>query len=271
MVRNLLFIVLLVIAGQAVAQSSEKKPTPFVLFSIKKNPVYTDEFIYLYRKNHLSREDFTENKIDDYLNLFINFKLKVAEARSHGLDTTEAFKKEFKTYKEELKKPFLAGKDELDRLTREAYQRLNEEVKASHILIVVKPEATPADTLAAVNKIMSVRSRITSGEDFEKVAKEISEDPSARTNGGNLGYFTALQMVYPFEQAAYSLKPGEISQPVRTRFGYHLVKVFDRRQARGEIEVSHIILRTGTSDDKKVKNKILEITISSAEVGNGKS
>jgi len=259
MVRNLLFIVLLAMIEQVAAQSFEKKTKSQVLFSVKKNPTYTDEFIYLYKKNHLNTEDFTEKKIDEYLNLFINFKLKVAEAKSHGLDTTDAFRKEFKTYKEELKKPFIAEKDELDRLTREAYQRLTEEVKASHILIGLKPDATPADTLVVFNKIMTVRNRITSGEDFEKVAKEISEDPSAKTNGGSLGYFTALQMVYPFEQAAYSLNVGEVSQPVRTRFGYHLIKVFDRRQARGEVEVSHIILRTGTSDDKKVKNKILEI------------
>ncbi len=242
-----------------MAQTAEKKSKSLVLFSLRNNPVYTDEFIYLYKKNHLNPGDFTEKKVDEYLNLFINFKLKVSEAKSRGLDTTAAFNKEFKSYKEELKKPYLAEKDELDRLTKEAYQRLNEEVKASHILITLKPDAASADTLAAFTKIMTIRSRVMGGENFEKVAEQVSEDPSAKSNGGNLGYFTALQMVYPFEQAAYSLKVGEISQPVRTRFGYHLLKVTDRKPARGEVEVSHIILRTGSPDDKKVKNKILEI------------
>lgn len=295
---------LLLLAGQVLGQSSEKAPTALVLFSVKKFPIYTDEFIYLYKKNHLSPEDFTEKKIDEYLNLFINFKLKVAEAKSRGLDTTAAFIKEFKSYKEELKKPYLAEKDELDRLTKEAYQRLTEEIKASHILVSVKPDAFPADTIAAYEKIMNLRQLIISAEnvptikevenlpvktnegakkinkgtkvkpiekvrieekikqepqDFASFARAFSEDPSAKANDGSLGYFTSMQMVYPFEQAAYSLKVGEISQPVRTRFGYHLIKVYDRRYARGEIEVSHIILRTGGGDDKKVKNKIFEI------------
>lgn len=246
---------LLVLAGRAWGQDNK----PRILFLINKKPVYTNEFIYLYKKNHLKPEDFTDQKINEYLDLFTNFKLKVTEAKARGLDTTETFKKEFKTYREELKKPYVAEKDELDRLTKEAYQRLKEEVKASHILITIKPEATPADTLIAYNKIVAIHDRILGGEDFEKVAREVSDDPTAKSNGGNLGYFTALQMVYPVEQAAYKLTVGEISKPVRTRFGYHLVKATDRKPARGEVEVSHIILRTGVGDGDKVKNKILEI------------
>ncbi len=246
---------LLVLAGRAWGQGHK----PRILFLINEKPVYTNEFIYLYKKNHLKPEDFTDQKINEYLDLFTNFKLKVAEAKSRGLDTTEVFRKEFKTYRDELKKPYVAEKDELDRLTKEAYQRLKEEVKASHILITIKPEATPADTLIAYNKIVAAHERILGGEDFEKVAREVSDDPSVKSNGGNLGYFTALQMVYPFEQAAYKLTVGEISKPIRTRFGYHLVKVKDRKAARGEVEVAHIILRTGTGDGGKVKNKILEI------------
>ncbi|NOT74831.1 MAG: peptidylprolyl isomerase [Cyclobacteriaceae bacterium] len=258
--RKALFIlIVLVVAGQVAAQSSEKKSKPLVLFTVKNTPVYTDEFIYLYKKNHLNKEDFTDKKVNEYIDLFVNFKLKVMEAKSRGLDTTVAFIKEFKSYKDELKKPYLAEKDELDRLTKEVYQRLLEEVKASHILVFVKPDAASADTLAALSKIQSIRTKIVAGGKFETVAKELSEDPSAKSNGGSLGYFTAMQMVYPFEQAAYNLKVGEVSQPVRTRFGYHLITLVDRRPARGEVEVSHIILRTGSPDDKKVKNKILEI------------
>ncbi|CAN5535379.1 peptidylprolyl isomerase [soil metagenome] len=250
---------LLALAGQVIAQPSGSISKPPVLFSVKNTPASTEEFIYLYRKNHLNPDDFTENKVNEYLNLFINFKLKVTEAKSLGLDTTAGFLKEFNSYKEELKKPYIAEKDELDRLTKEAYQRLGEEIKAAHILILVKPDAAPADTMAALSKINTLRSRIKAGEDFEKVARESSEDQSAKANSGSLGYFTAMQMVYPFEQAAYLLNVGEVSQPVRTRFGYHLIKVMDRKPARGEVEVSHIILRTGSPDDKKVRNKILEI------------
>ena len=257
-VRTALFILFLALSGQAVGQAS-KAAKPVALFWLKQSPVYTDEFMYLYKKNHLKPDDFSEGKINEYLNLLVNFKLKVTEAKARGLDTTATFQKEFKSYSDELKKPYIAEKDVLDRLTKEAYQRLQEEVKASHILISMKPDATPEDTLTAYDKITSIRARITDGKGFEKMASEISEDPSAKTNEGNLGYFTALQMVYPFEQEAYTLKVGEISQPVRTRFGYHLIKVTDRRPARGEVEVSHIILRSGLGDNTKVKNKIFEI------------
>lgn len=242
-----------------LSQAQKKSPSPVPLFTIQSQPVFTEEFTYLYRKNHLKPEDFTEQKIEDYIGLFINFKLKVTEAHRQGLDTTAAFKKEFRTYMDELKRPFTAEKDQLERLTQEAYQRMTEEVNAFHILISVKEDASPEDTLSAYKKIVSIRDQAVHGEDFEKLARKFSEDPSAKTNGGNLGYFSALQMVYPFEEAAYNLTPGQISEPVRTRFGYHLIKVKDRRPARGEVEVSHILLRTGTTDDSRIKNKIFEI------------
>src|SRR6267142_3875119 len=128
-----------------------------------------------------------------------------------------------------------------------------------HLLIVVKPDAAPSDTLAAYHKISDLRQRALTGQPFESLAKENSEDPSAKLNNGNLGYFTALQMVYPFEDASYKTKVGEISPIVRTRFGYHIVKVLDRRPAHGEVEVSHILLRTGKGNEAKIKNTIFEI------------
>src|SRR6185369_12122801 len=136
---------------------------------------------------------------------------------------------------------------------------LKEEVKASHILMQLKPDATPEDTLKAFNKITDIKKKILAGEDFEKLAKEFSEDPSAKFNGGNLGYFTALQMVYPFEEAAYKTKVGETSPIIRTRFGYHLIKVIDKVNSRGEVEVSHILLRTTKGNEAKVKDHIFEI------------
>lgn len=248
------FIVLVFgMAGAAKAQSIPDKP----LFTIAGKPVSAAEFIYLYRKNHQNKPaTVTEADIKEYLQLFINFKLKVAEAQAQGLDTTQAFVKEFATYRDELKKPFLARADELDKLTREAYQRLTEEVKAAHILITVSPEASPADTLEAFQRIVNLHQRILAGEDFEGLARQFSEEPNAQNTGGQLGYFTALQMVFPFEDAAYKLQVGEVSKPVRTRFGYHLIKVYDRQPARGEVEVSHILLR-GT--DLTTRNKIFEV------------
>lgn len=257
--RFLSLVVVLLAFSSSFAQQKVSSSKPLVLFTVDKQPVTTEEFSYIYKKNNQGKaENFTDEKIQEYLDLFINFKLKVNEARKRGLDTAASFKKEFKTYSDELKKPYQAEADDLDRLTKEAYQRLSEEIKASHILIGIKGE-TSVDTLAAFNKVLDIRKRIFAGEDFDKLARELSEDPSAKMNSGSLGYFTAMQMVFPFEDAAYKLKVGEISKPVRTRFGYHLIKLVDRKPARGEVEVSHILLRTDKGDAKKIKDKAFEI------------
>jgi peptidyl-prolyl cis-trans isomerase SurA len=233
-------------------QAAEDK----VLFRVDNVPVYTSEFTYLYNKNHQGKpEEFTKEKINTYLDLFINFKLKVKEAKDRGLDTTKVFIDELNSYKTELKKPFIASDDQVGKLVKEAYERSTMEVRASHLLIGCPPEAPPADTLAAWNKLISIRNRAIAGEDFSRLAAEYSEDPTAKENGGDLGYFTALQMVYPFETAAYNLEKGQISLPVRTRFGYHLIYLKDKRPASGEVEVSHILLR-GT--DARTKNKAFE-------------
>jgi peptidyl-prolyl cis-trans isomerase SurA len=231
------------------------------LFSVNRKDVSADEFIYLYRKNHQkAKDDFTKDKIEEYLSLYTNFKLKVEEARKRGMDTTAAFKKEFNQYKEELRKPYLPGNNLTDSLVKMTYNRMKEEVRASHILVSLSPDATPSDTAKAYAKISEIRTRILSGEDFAKVASESSEDPSAKTNFGDLGYFTALQMVYPFESAAFTTPVGEVSKPVRSRFGYHILKVVDKRPTRGEVEVSHIMVRTGDSkNNDQAKNIIFEV------------
>ncbi len=259
--KNYLLAFLFSLTAFWAASQSDKATKPAtVLFTVDKSPTYTNEFIYLYKKNHPNKsQDFTSAKVDEYLNLFINFKLKITEARHRGLDTTAKFNKELKTYRDELKKPYRAEKDVLDKLTKEAYDHLTQEVKASHILVQVKPDATPEDSAKAYTKISDIKKRIENGEDFEKLARELSEDPSAKYNGGNLGYFTAMQMVYQFEEAAYKTDIGKVSPILRTRFGYHLVKVFDKRTSRGEVEVSHILLRSAKGNETKIKNQIFEI------------
>jgi peptidyl-prolyl cis-trans isomerase SurA len=227
-----------------------------VLFTVDTSRTMSSEFVYLYKKNHEGKpEEFTKEKILEYLDLFVNFKLKVREAKSRGMDTTRAFIAELESYKSELRKPYIASADQVTRLVKEAYERLQFEVRASHLLINVAADAPPADTLAAWSKVMSLRKQIEDGQAFEKVAAQFSEDPSARENGGDLGYFTALQMVYPFETAAFNLEPGQLSDPVRTRFGYHLIYLKDRRPASGEVEISHIILR---GKDEKIKDKAFD-------------
>ncbi|HEU5289699.1 MAG TPA: peptidylprolyl isomerase, partial [Cyclobacteriaceae bacterium] len=251
------FLLLVCLSGFS---QQTKIAKPLTLFTVASEPVTSDEFIYLYKKNHQAKEDFTQPKIEEYLALFINFKLKVKEARFRGIDTTAVFLKEYESYKEELKKPYLPEGKLIDSLVNVTYKRLQEEVRASHILISIKNDATPADTLEAYNKALEIKSKAQAGEDFGSLAALYSEEPMAQTSKGDLGYFTALQMVYPFENAAYLGKPGDIVGPVRTRFGYHILKIVDRKPARGEVEVSHIMIRTGAERDAaKSKNLIFEI------------
>lgn len=226
------------------------------------------EFAYVYRKNNGSDPAFgTKASVEEYLDLYTNFKLKVLAAEQRGLDTTQAFRQELDGYRQQLAQPYLTEKSVTDQLVREAYDRLSKEISASHLLVSVAPDAAPKDTLAAYEKAMSLRRRITEGgEDFNAVARENSDDPSARGasgNGGKLGYFTAMQMVYPFESAAYVTPAGQVSAPVRTRFGYHLIKVDNVRAAQGEIKVAHLMVRATpgmpAADSATAKKKVDEL------------
>lgn len=262
MVARVILIILFcsgVVHGFGQAKKGKQKKTD-VLFTLRGQPVFSNEFIYLYNKNHQTKPDeYSTDDIVSYLDLFINFKLKVAEAKNRGMDTTAAFQNEYNTYRGELIKPYLPDNRIIDSLTLLTYQRLKQEVRASHILIGLKPGALPDDTLKAYNKISELKERALAGDDFGSLAATYSEDPSAPTNKGDLGYFTALQMVYPFETVAYQTSTGEIAGPVRTQFGYHLIKVQDRIPARGEVEVAHIMIRTANGDKEKAKSLIFDL------------
>ncbi len=210
---------------------------------LNHEPVYAGEFIYAFNKNRPADSAVTRQAIDDYLELYIRFKLKVAEAKARGLDTTAAFRKEYNSYLEQLQNSYMKSPAVTDSLVRQAFERLQTEVRASHILIKVEENAPPADTLAAYNKALAIRDSLLQGQPFEKMALLYSQDPSVRQNKGDLGYFTTLQMVYPFENAAYNTPVGQVSLPVRTRFGYHLIKVTGQRPNRGQVRVAHIMLR----------------------------
>ncbi len=255
-----LSIFVLTVSPFGVCQTPDKDNSP-PLFSVNKKVVTADEFIYLYSKNNRDKkEEFTKIKIEEYLELLMNFKLKVEEARQRGLDTTAAFIKEYNGYREELRKPYLPDSKMIDSLVKMTYNRMKEEVKASHILLNLKSDASPADTAAVYKRIVEIRNRALKGEDFDMLAASYSEEPNAKVSKGNLGYFSAMQMVFPFEHAAFSTPVGGVSQPVRTQFGYHVIKVVDRRPSRGEVEVAHIMLRTGEGfDNTKAKNTIFDV------------
>lgn len=252
-------------ATTAATTSIASRANEPVLETLGTTPVYTSDFLYVYRKNNAPATGSAsteaarpESSLAEYLELYTNFRLKVLDAEKLGRDTTAAFKRELEGYRQQLSQPYLTEKSVTDQLVKEAYDRMKLEINASHILVLVGPEADPKDTLAAYEKITKIRQRVTSGgEDFAKVAREESGDPSAKQNGGQLGYFTAMQMVYPFETAAFQLKKGEVSQPVRTRFGYHVIKVNDSRPAQGEIKVAHLMVRAtpGMPKDDSVAAK----------------
>jgi peptidyl-prolyl cis-trans isomerase SurA len=257
MKRIVLVLLISVLALSVNAQ--EKDP---VLLNVGGKEVKLSEFNAIFNKNK-NNEKITESSINEYLDLYIKFKLKVREAEALGYDTLPKFINELKGYRKQLAEPYLTDKDVTESLIKEAYERMTQDVKASHILIKLEEDPLPADTLAAYNKAIKIRNRIIAGEDFGKVAKETSEDPSAQKNNGNLGYFSAMHMVYPFESAAYNTKVGAISMPARTKFGYHIIKVLDKRPARGTVKVAHIMVRAdkneSSEDSAAKKQKIDEI------------
>ncbi len=214
------------------------------LFTAGNEPVTVSEFEYVYNKNNVNNQaDYSEKSLRDYLNLYENFRLKVKEAEAMHLDTISSLKSELEGYRKQLAKSYLTDREITDKLIKEAYERSKTEIDASHILIKCDENANPADTLIAYKKIMALKKRLEKGESFEKLAKENSDDQSAKTNGGDIGWFSVFGTIYPFENLAYSLKKGETGGPVRTEFGYHLVRVNDIRQARGQIHVAHLLVR----------------------------
>lgn len=219
------------------------KPNP-VIFAYGSDTVYQREFERLLYKNKPSREPLSEKEVREYLELYINFKLKVKEAMLARLDTNASFVTELAGYRKQLAAPYLTDKSVTEDLMKEAYERMKWELNAGHILIICGPNAQPSDTLAAYNKLIDLRKRTLKGESFDSLAMKYSEDPSAKKYGSKLGWFSAFTMVYPFENAAYKTTIGEVSMPFRTQYGYHIIKMYDKRAARGEVKVAHIMIRT---------------------------
>ena len=213
-----------------------------VLFTVDGKPYYTDEFVRVYNKNLDLVKDDSQKDLDNYLNLFIGYKLKVNKANKLGLQNNKKYIAELKSYRAQLAKNYLTDNKVTKELVDEAYIRAQKEIKASHVLITVDENALPADTLKAYNKITEVRKKALAGEDFGKLAQEYSSDPSAKENKGDLGYFSVFRMVYPFESGAFNTPKGQVSKIIRTRFGYHIIKVVDVRENRGDVTVAHIMI-----------------------------
>lgn len=241
-------VCLVLISGMVAAQ--EDAP----ILVVDADTIYTSEFEYVFNKNR--DNPYVEEKTpQEYMDLFVQFKLKVHEAERLGLDTLPKFVKELGGYRDQLARPYLIDSEVTEQLIEEVFDRYKTEIEASHILFQVSPSAAPKDTAMVYQRAVEVREKLLAGAAFDSLARKYSQDPSAKDNGGRIGYFSALYLVYPFENAAYNLEVGEISMPVRTRYGYHLIRVTDRRPARGEVKVAHIMIRledSSTEADKEV-------------------
>ena len=232
-----------------------------ILMTVNNRPVTLEEFQYIYNKNNAINV-MDRKSLEEYLELFINFRLRVEEAKYQGLDTTAVFIRDFNTYRAQLAAPLLTDNEAHEAMLREAYSRMKEEVEVSHILFFVPHNATAADTLMAWQKTQFAQARLRRGDSFEVVAREMSEDPSAIENGGHLGWLTAFQTIYPFETHAFNTPVGTVSEPVRTQIGYHIIKVHDRRATRGEVLASHIMLfadRNDPAGSAAVRERISEL------------
>ena len=254
--RNFLKVLLLAsFVMPAFFASAQSKLDKKVLMTIGDQDVTVKEFCDVYYKNNLKSDVIEKKSVDEYLDLFTTFRMKVMEAERLQLDTSARFQKELAGYRKQLAKPFMSSDDITEELLEEAYQRKQKDIRASHILIRCDKKALPSDTLKAYNKAMDIRKKAVKGEDFAKLADQYSEDPSARDskgtndgparpgNHGDLGYFSVFDMVYPFETGAYNTKAGEVSMPVRSDFGYHIIKVQSVTDAMGTIQAAHIFLQ----------------------------
>ncbi len=233
--------------------TAQKDP---VLFSVQNKPVHVSEFDYIYKKTNGEKADYSQKSLEEYLDLYIKFKLKVQRARDMQLDTIPALIKELSGYRRQLANSYLVDKEVTEKLVQEAYERSLEEVDLSHIMVKLPNNPQPTDTLIAYKKIMKAKASLDSGQSFSMVAKEYSEDDNTKNNNGRLGFFAAIFRpgFYEMESAAYNLKVGKYSKPVRTQGAYHILRLNSKRPARGEVEAAHILIRTekGQNDKKQM-------------------
>lgn len=235
--KSIFLGLLLVVVNQLFAQNAKE-----ILFKIDDKPYYTDEFIRIYKKNLDLVKDDSQKDLNHYFDLFLGYKLKVAKAYKLGLQHGTKYQNELNSYRNQLAKGYLNDSKVTSKLIEEAYNRNLIELRASHLLISFDESVKGADTIPFYTRALELKKRIEKGEKFEDIAVVESQDPSVKDNKGDLGYFTAFRMVYPFECAAYKTPVGQLSNPVRTRFGYHIIKVTDSRPNKGEVAVAHIML-----------------------------
>jgi peptidyl-prolyl cis-trans isomerase SurA len=256
MIRNRVFLVLVLLLSWALSADAQKENQKDpVLFTVNGVPVTVSEFTYIYTKTNGPRATFSRASLEEYLDLYERFKLKVQKAKEMKLDTIPSLREELEGYRRQLADSYLIDKEVTERLVEEAYKHSQQDVNISHILVSIPGDGR--DTMSAFKRITEAKSMLMMGEPFDSIAARYSDDKSAKSNNGHVGYVTAIfpKGLYKLEQAAYSAPTGQVVGPLRTVAGYHLLVIHDRRPARGEVECAHILIRkpmqTGESRDAK--------------------
>lgn len=226
-----------------------------ILLTISEEPVLANEFVRVYNKNLNLVQDDSQKEVESYLELFINYKLKLAEARFLGYDKDPVYLRELRSYKNQLTQNYLTDNNVTDDLVLEAYDRTLNEIRVQHVLVRVKEFET--DTLKAYTEIQAFQERLKN-DTFESLKKEVHDGKSVFVE--DLGFFTAFKMVYNFETTAFNTKVGEISNPFRTKFGFHVLKVLEKRKSKGQVSVAHIMIANTQKDTMLVaKDRIQEL------------
>ena len=264
-------------------KAQEVKEDPVVI-EIEDKKITQSEFMASFLQSNPPSSDISEAEkrkaLNEYVYLFTNFRLKIKDALIEQYDTLEGFKREFSIYRDEVAAPYLIDAESLENILQEVYKRNQEAVRASHIMVALPRNPTPEDTLKAYNKAMDIYNKaIAKDADFTKLAIAFSEDPSVKTheakhiektvegNGGDLGYFSVFDMVLPFEDAAFGLKIGEISKPVRSDYGYHIIKLVDKISIYGKTSIQHIWV--GSLSDKDDTRMLSVINDAYRRLNNG--
>ena len=250
--KSIAFSCLTGIAGIFFLAGCSPKHSDIVVARIGDSTITMAEYENLYVKSNGSRDVGMKATMDErekFLDLMTKFRLKLADAYRRGLDKSPEVLNEIDQYKGSLTAAYLTDREVTTPGIRNMYERRKTEYRASHILISLSNEASAEDSVAAYAKAYEVIGRLKAGEDFGKLAEEYSQDPSAKQNKGDLYYFSAGQMVPPFEDAVFTMQPGQFTTtPVRTQFGLHIIKLVDKKPAPGEIQCSHIMIRFPSQD-----------------------
>lgn len=234
----------------AAARPDKSDP---VVMNINGKDIPSSEFKYLYEKNNL--QQIQPQSIDDYVDMFVVYKLKVADAEAAGIDTTETFLKEYNGYCADLSRPYMRDSLVEERLVEEAYGRMATSRLVSHIMLPVG--TTYAENEANRQRLDSIRKAIIDGADFGEMAMRFSSDRSAMKNKGSMGYINANSYPYPFEKAAYDTPVGQISEVIDDApYGFHIIKVVDEKPNPGTVTARHILkLTQGLSEEEKAVKK----------------